>query len=362
MKRWKKVAAILMATVMTVTACGSSKAKSSADGSGEYADELNIYIWSEYIDDQVIADFEKKYGIKVNVSFFTSTDELLAKVMTGGGSEYDLIQPNTNNLAALREMDYIEKLDFDNIPNYKYVKKSYIDGYFDNEDAEYAVPYMAGTTVIAYNKKTCPIEIKSFDDLLNPALKGQIVSITSSQNVMSMVLAHLGYDPNSVDESEIAKAGEWLEQLKPNIKVFDGDAPRKPLLNGECSVGIIYGGDIAIAMNEQPDTFVIPQFSTDDFKYGIGTSNFCVPKGAKHKKEAELFINWIQDPKNYARCLDTYPYMSTNTEAEKYVSDEYKNMTVYQLTDEQLSAAYSKADLGDAQVIYDKYWSKFMNQ
>lgn len=356
---------LVMALALATTACGSKESSSSSGGSGDsnqLAKELNIYIWSEYIPDSVIEGFEKEYGINVNVTFFTSSDEMLAKVMTGGASEYDLIQPSLQHIAGLREGDFIQKLNYDNIPNYTYVGESFKNQYFAEDDAEYCVPYMAGTTVIAYNKNTCPIEIKEFDDLLDPALEGQIVSITSSQMIMAMVLAHLGYDPNSTEEDKIAEAGEWLKNLKPNIKVFDGDAPRKSLLNGECSVAIIYAGDLAIAMNEQPDTYEVCQFTNDDFRYAIGASQFCVTKNAAHATEAELFINWIHDPKNYAACLDVYPYISTNTEAKNYVGDDYKNITVYDFTEEQLNNAYQTKDVGEASIIYDKYWSEFMNQ
>lgn len=362
-RKMKRLVAMVLALAMagTLTACGE-KGDSSSGDSDELAKELNIYIWSEYIPDSVIEGFEKEYGIDVNVTFFTSSDELLSKVMTGGASEYDLVQPSLNHIEALREGDYIQKLNYDNIPNYEYVEESFKNQYFAEDDAEYCVPYMAGTTVIAYNKNTCPVEIKELDDLLDPALEGQIVSITSSQTVMAMVLAHLGYDPNSTEEEEIAEAGAWLKELKPNIKVFDGDAPRKSLLNGECSVAIIYGGDMAIAMNEQPDTFEVCQFSNEDFKYGIGATQFCVTKDAAHAKEAEMFINWIHEPENYAACLDAYPYISSNTEAENYVGDAYKNITVYDFSEEQLENAYQTRDLGDASIIWDKYWSEFMNQ
>ena len=366
MRRWKKLIVAVMSGVMlfNLTACGggSTDTASSGSGDGELADELNIYIWSEYIDEDVIKGFEDKYGITVNVTFFTSTDEMMAKLMTGGGSEYDLIQPGTSNIPALREGDYIQELDFSNIPNYEYVDDVYKNDYFGEDDNKYAVPYMAGTTVVAYNKNTCPIEITEFEDLLDPALAGETVCITSSQSIISMVLGHLGYEPNSTDEAEVAEASEFLQQLKPNIKVFDGDAPRKSLLNGECSVGILYGGDLAIAMAEQPDTFVVPEFASDDFRYGISATEFCVTKDAKHKTEAELFINWIHDPENYAKCLDTYPYISTNTKAIDYVGEEYKAITVYNLSDEAKNNSYAKKDLGDATVVYDEYWSKFMNQ
>lgn len=362
-KRTCKTAGILMASVMaaTILGCGGTSSSDSS-GSSSGNKELNVYCWSEYIPESVFKDFEEKFDCKLNYTYFTSTDELLSKVMTGGASDYDVIQPNTYNIAALRELGYIQELNFDNIPNYKYVDDEYKnESFYTGDDVNYAVPYMAGTTVIAYNKKTCPIEIKEFDDLLDPALEGQIVSITSSQSIIGMVNAHLGFDPNTVNEDELAKSQEWLLKLKPNIKVFDGDAPRKSLLNGECSVAIIYGGDMALAMREQPDTFEVCQFDTSDFKYGLGETNWCVTKDTKNKDLAEEWINYICDPEVYAKCLDEYPYVSVESEASKYVTT-YGEITVYDFTDEQKAAMYSRVDLGDAAVLYDDVWSTFMNQ
>lgn len=361
-RRMSKVVGILMVSVMAASAVGCGGGSSSTESSSSGKKELNIYCWSEYIPESVFKSFEEEYDCTVNYTYFTSTDELLSKVMTGGASDYDVIQPNTYNIAALRELGYIQELNFDNIPNYKYVDDEYKnESIYSGDDGNYGVPYMAGTTVIAYNKNTCPIEIKEFDDLLDPALQSQIVSITSSQSIISMVNAHLGFDPNTVNEDELAKSQEWLLKLKPNIKVFDGDAPRKSLLNGECSVAIIYGGDLALAMAEQPDTYEICNFDTSDFKYGLGETNWCVTKDAGNKDLAEAWINYICDPEVYAKCLDEYPYVSVISEASKYVTT-YGDITVYDFTDEQKANMYSRVDLGDSAVLYDDVWSTFMNQ
>lgn len=359
-KTRRKLSAALLAAsmVLGMTACGGSQSDSESASTSK---ELNIYIWSEYIPDSVIDSFEEEYGVTVNVSMFTSTDELLSKVMTGGASDYDVIQPNTYNIPALRELDYIQELDFNNIPNYQYVDEEFKADYVGDGDEKYAVPYMSGITVVAYNKNTCPIEITEMDDLLDPALEGQIVSITSSQSIINMVNAHLGFDPNTTNEEELAQSGEWLQQIKPNIKVFDGDAPRKSLLNGECSVGIIYGGDLALAMLEQPDTYVVCDFSSDDFRLGLGTTQFCVTKDTKNKELAEKFINWIHDPEIYAECLDAYPYMPTNSAALEHVTT-FADVTVYDFSEETRENLYSRIDLGDASSLYDDVWSTFMNQ
>lgn len=359
-KRIKGLVGILMVSVLGLSTIGCGGSSSSSSSSG--GDELNVYCWSEYIPESVFKSFEEEYNCKVNYTYFTSTDELLSKVMTGGASDYDVIQPNTYNVAALRELDYIQELDFANIPNADKVDAAYKnESFYTDGDDKYAVPYMAGTTVVAYNKKTCPIEIKTFDDLLDPALEQQIVSITSSQSIICMVNAHLGFDPNTIDEAELEQSKEWLGKLKPNIKVFDGDAPRKSLLNGECSVAIIYGGDMALAMLEKPDDFEICQFDTADFRYGLGETNWCVTKDTKNKELAEKWINYICDPKVYAKCLDEYPYVSVISEASEYVTT-YGQITVYDFADDQKNAMYSRIDLGDAAVIYDDVWSTFMNQ
>ena len=351
----KKLISIILCVVIIGTFMGCSSKEKTDTG---LAKEINIFIWSEYVSEDAIKGFEDEYGIKVNVSYFTSTDEMNAKLMSGGGKDYDIVQAGNSQIENLINQNYIQELDYDNIPNFKNLSEESRNPSYDPE-SKYSVEYLSSYTVIGYNKKTCPIEIKSVKDLLNPALKGTIVSITSSRRIMAMILDSLGYDPNTTDEAQIKEATEFLKKMKSNVKIFDGDCPRKSLLNGECSVALIYNGDLAIAMNEDPGTYVIADINSG---YVKASNEWCVPTGASNKKEAEMFINYMLDPEVMAKNLDVFPYNCPNEEALKVASDKYKNNPSLNLSKETMNKAVSVKDVGETEVVYDKYWSEFMSK
>lgn len=355
-KRMRKLlAAFLTATLCAgmVAGCGQKDvAKEDVDDG-----ELNIYIWTEYVSDEAIEGFEKEYGVKVNISYFTSNEEMTAKLASSEEGTFDIIQPADDLVPLLINEGMIQKLNYDNIPNMQYIDKKFLNTPAD-PNQEYTVPYMTGYQLIGYNKETCPIEIKSFADLADPALKDQLVFITSERLVFGMALSCLGYDPNTTDEAEIAEAAELLMKVKDNIKVFDGDSPRKELLNGECSAGFIYGGDLSNIMLSNPGEYGVAMLETGG--YNMGTQVFCVPTGAKHKTMAENFINYIQRPEVMAQIETVYPYANVNTGAYELASDEYKNCEALNLPGNLSDSLWSLTDVGDALAIYDKYWSEFM--
>lgn len=359
----KRVLSVLLCAAMgmaLLSGCGDSTSGTSgteSDGGTELADELNIFIWSEYVSDEAVEGFEEKYGITVNVQTFDSMEEGYAKMQSGAGSQYDLIQCNNTFAQGLIDQGLVQKIDFDNIPNYENIEDSAKESTYD-PDREYTVPYMGGYSMVIYNKNTCPIELTSFKDLASEELKDQIVSVTASRTVMGMALASLGYDVNTTEEAEIAEATELLKSMKDNIKVFDGDSPSTELLNGECSVGIVYGGEAAKVMSEMPDDFEVAELESTI----LGKNDWFIPAGCAHKTEAELFINYICDGEVMAQILDVYPYNNFNTAALDYVSDDYKNNKALNLSQHNIDVAKTTTDLGDVDTVYDQYWNEFMAQ
>lgn len=373
----RKLTAILMSLALAATAiagCGSSDSSSdsatagsdtttevseaSADttAEGDYADEINIYIWSDYVADDVFTGFEEKYGIHVNQTWFDSMDELRSRMLSGGGESYDLIMAGYGVIAPLIEAGTIQELDFANIPNFEYISDNYKGQSYDPDD-KYTVPYLDSYHYIIYNKETWPDGISSFADLADPKYEGQIVSMTNMRSMMGISLESLGYDINTTEESEIAEAADLWKQIKPNVKVFMAESPRTPLLNGECSVGILYSGDAAIAMDEMPDTFEVADIGSPIVHSG---SNWAVPTGAAHKTEAELFINYICEPEVMANNLDYYPYICPNTEAVAIASDSYKENPAYNsdVIDKISTTAVMADDIGEATSIYEQYWNE----
>lgn len=341
---------LTMSLAFGLIGCGGGKKNKAAENG--YADTVNIYMWSEYIPEEIFDDFEEEYGIHVNAAYYGSNDELIAKVTAGAGDEYDLIQPSANKIPILVEGDYLEELDFDNIPNIKELDENYQDMEGYEEYQKYFAVYMTDRSYIAYNTDTCPIEIKSLNDLADESLKDSLVIINGSA-LISLGLNALGLDPNTTSEEDYQKAYEWAETVYPNVKVIDGDSPKSQFMNGEVVAGQIYSGDLAILMNSM-DNIKVAEISE---KMGSTADVWAIPKGAKHKKEAELLINYILKPENLAKCLDAFPYGSPSKAATELTGDDYKNNPVNNLGDYYENGFYVSKYTGMEDLL-SKLWTE----
>ena len=168
---------------------------------------INVYNWGEYIsvdegdgEFDTNAEFEKLTGINVNYSTFATNEELYAK-LRGGGTKYDVIIPSDYMLSRMINEGMLEKLDFDNIPNVKYMDDS-IDTSYD-PDGEYSVPYMWGTLGIIYNKKMVTEPVDSWAMLWNKKYAKQIFMLDSPRDSIGIALKYLGYSMNTVKEQEL---------------------------------------------------------------------------------------------------------------------------------------------------------------
>ena len=159
---------VLAMTAVNITGCG--KKADSTNG------ELNLFIWTEYVPDEVIKDFEKEYGIKVNVSTFSSNEDMLAKVKSEDEGTYDIVQPSDYMVESMIAQGMLEKLDQDALTNLSNIGSQYLDPAYDPGNV-YSVPYQGGVAAIAVNTDKVTTDIKGYADLFDPSLKGQIVAL-----------------------------------------------------------------------------------------------------------------------------------------------------------------------------------------
>ena len=278
----KKLISMLLALILItglLTGCGGTNTGPVENGKAEPSTELNIYMWQQYISDDLIAKFEEENNAKVNLSYMSDNADAITKLTAGGGQEYDLIMTCDAYMESLIDGGYIEKINFENIPNASNINESYWTA------KEYLLPYLMNYIYVVYNKDTCPIEINGYNDLIDPALKGQIATIDGARNLFPIALIALGYDPNSTNESEIAEAYEWLVKYNENVVAY-GNAEQN-LTNGTASVAFTYDGNASWAMSELGDknNLVIADFESDPVQLGFDL--YVVPKGAKHVDLAE---------------------------------------------------------------------------
>ena len=178
----KRILSGVLASAMLLALCacggGSTPAETTAGtdtpaetGAAEASTELNIYMWQQYISDELIANFEEENNCKINLSYMSDNADAITKLTAGGGQEYDLIMTCDAYMESLIAGGYVEKLDLTQIPNSSNINEAYWTA------KDYCVPYLMNYIYIVYNTETCPIEITCYNDLIDPALKGQISTI-----------------------------------------------------------------------------------------------------------------------------------------------------------------------------------------
>jgi len=339
----KKKIILLLITVLLI--CSGCLGRSSN------SKQLNILNWSSYIPTDVILDFEKETGIKVNYNTYSSNEECLAKVSSAKEGTYDLIFPSDYMIEIMKSRDLLEKLDKTKLNNISNLNEDYLSLEYDSKN-EYSLPFIAASTVISINRDLIKDDISSYNDLLNPKYKNDIVLIDDQRIIIGMALLANGYDMNSVDDYELKKAKEWLIELKPNIKAYDSDSPKNFLISKEASIAVLWNAEGALANMENPSIENI--FPIEGI--ALSVDNFAIPKGAKNKEELYLFIDYILSPDIMKRIIESYPYKSVNKEAELLLGDSYLENNAANLSDLVMENGTFVKNIGSKIKSYDKIW------
>lgn len=350
-KNIKRIIAAIAMSIMMISCVGCGSSSTSADGKSK---EVNLICWSEYLPDDVIESFEKEYGVNINMTTFSAPDEMLAKLQSSAEGTYDMIIGPVKDVPALKSEGVIDKLDTGKIENYKNIDLSYL-GNINDPNNEYSIPYLSASVVIAVNTDVIKDNITSYEDLLNPKYKDSMVIIEDSRAVTAMALLAKGYDVNDCSDEALNAAGEYLTALKPNIHAFNGDSPKTLLINGECSLGLVYGAECALAQEENPAIKGIypkegPYFDSDVMME---------TKGGKNSENAELLMNYILDAKVSAEISKAFPYINPNKAAKEYLDEDYLNNELKNVPKEQLDKAKPLKDLGDNSSKIVDLWTKF---
>ena len=348
----KKLVSIVATTVFLGTCCVGC-----GSGSSESKGQLNLICWSEYIPDEVLSDFETEKGIQVNLTTFTTADEMLAKVQSAAEGTYDMIIAPQVNTKILESQGMLDKLDKSKIENIKNVDEMYMGNALDPNN-DYSIPYLYTSLVIAVNKDVVTDNITSYKDLLDTKYKDQMVTVEDARAVVTAALKATGHDVNDTSDEALKDAKEYLTKLKPNIHAFNGDSPKTLLLNGECSIGLIYGGECALAMDENPAIVGVYPEEGCYFEMDVMMKT----KGAKNPDSVETFINYILDGEVGATIAKAYPYISPNKAAKENLDEEYLSNNVKNPPKEELEKAEQLDDLGDDLTKLVDLWNQFKTE
>ena len=314
--------AMTMVASLFLTGCGgnSSSFTSSTDsnsdsnsgssnGSGKRV--VNVCSWGEYIDEDLIYQFEDETGIKVNYQTAESNEALYSLLKTGAG-DYDVIVPSDYMIARLIDEDMLAELNYDNIPNYAKIGDQYKSLSFD-PDNKYTVPYTWGTLGIIYNTTMVDGDITSWDAMFDEKYADNVLMIRNSRDALAAALLDLGYDINTTDEAQIREAYELLADAKSKgvYQSFVMDEVFGKMEGSNAAIAMYYAGDYLTMLDNNPDLkFVVPKEGSNWF-----VDAMCVLKTAQHKEEAEAWINFIASTESSLANMDYIGYASPNLEA-----------------------------------------------
>ena len=279
---------------------------------------VNVCSWGEYIDEDLIGQFEEATGIRVNYQTVES-NETLYSLLKSGGADYDVVVPSDYMIAKLIEEDMLEELDYSNIPNYALIDERFKGLSFDPGE-RYTVPYTWGTLGIIYNRNMVDGEITSWSALYDDRYAGNVLLINNSRDAMGAALMYLGYSVNTTDPDEIRAAFQVIEDANRR-GVFQGrvmDEVFQKMEGGNAAIATYYAGDYLSMVENQADgvdlAFVIPEEGSNWF-----VDAMCVLKDAPHKEAAEAWINFIASTEANLANMDYIWYASPNKEAlEQY--------------------------------------------
>ena len=330
----KRLLCLSLALVMM--ACGFSGCTFGKD-----VITLNVYNWGEYISDgsddlmDVNAQFEKEFGVRINYKTYESNESMYT-ILESGAAEYDVVIPSEYMIGKMIQEDMLAKLNFDNIPNYQYIDKTYTDILnqpYEGTDVsinDYCVPYTWGTVGIFYNKKYVDEAdlAQGWDILWNPKYAGKIYMFDNARDSFAIALKKLGYSMNTQNPDEWQAAYDELAKQKPLVQGYFMDQVFQKMTNEEGWLAPYYSGDGANMITGDDGNENIGYFVPDQ-----GTNLFvdamCVLKTSQNKELAEKYINFMCRSDVATANAEYICYSTPHTEALSMLSDEVRNNLMF---------------------------------
>jgi spermidine/putrescine transport system substrate-binding protein len=269
------------------------------------ANALRISNWPFYMADGFIAEFQNKTGITVDYKEdFDDNERWFARVKGPLSRKQDigcdLVVPTSFMVGRLRSLGWLNDFNAANIPNLRNMRPDLLNSSVD-PGRKFSAPYMSGLVGLAYNKAAIGRDIKTMDDVWDPAFKGKVSLFTDAQDGLGMIMLSQGNSPENPTTETVRKAVDLVREQKDKgqVRKFTGNDYTNDLAAGNIIVGQAYSGDIAQLQADNPALqFVVPQTGGTTF-----IDTMVIPYSSQHQDWAETWINYVYDRPNYAKLI-----------------------------------------------------------
>ncbi|MEO0427913.1 MAG: polyamine ABC transporter substrate-binding protein [Pseudomonadota bacterium] len=295
---------------------------------------VRIYNWSDYIDEDILAEFTAETGIEVVYDVFDSNEVLETKLLAGG-TGYDLVVPTGDFLQRQIQAGVFQKLDASKIPNLTNMwdeirarTEAFDPGH------EYSVNYMWGTTGIGYNVEAVQERlgvdaIDSWDVIFKPEMISKFADcgvfiLDAPTELIPAALNYLGHDPNSRDNDQIEEAASLLEGIRPHVTQFHSSQYINALANGDACLAVGWSGDVLQARDRaaEADNGITVEYAIPKEGALMWFDQMAIPSDAPNPEAAHAFLDYLQRPEVIAKASNYVYYANGNAASKEFLVED----------------------------------------
>lgn len=285
--------------------------------------QVKVFNWGEYIDEELITQFEDEYGIEVVYDTYDTNEAMYPKVMADPAM-YDVVCPSEYMIEKMMQNNLLQEIDWNLIPHADNIGEIYMESCtsFDPGN-KYCVPYTFGTVGILYN--TTMIEegdiIDSWDVLWDEKYSNNIIMQDSVRDAFMISLKRLGYSLNSTDMDELEEAKKELQIQSKLNKAYAVDEVRDKMINGAAALGVIYSGEYLYCKDENPDlAYVVPKEGSN-----IWYDAWVITSGSQNVENAHKWIDFLCEEEVALKNFEYIYYGTPNAAAQEMIDEEILN-------------------------------------
>lgn len=313
--------------------------------------KLYVYIWCDYLSEEVVQAFEEKYDCEIVQDIFDSNEMLEAK-LKAGASDYDIVVPSSYVAGKMFAQGMIQALDKERLaPTIKNLDAMVVKK-FPETALDYSIPYMMSYTGIAYLKSKVAGFEPSWKMFEREDLRKRMTLLDDYREVLGAALKYLGYSANTSSEEELTAAAKKVLEWKANAAKFDNEQYKQGIASGEFYLVQGYVGDLLQVQEDNDDIeIVIPREGTQ-----LSIDSLAIPTGAKNIDLAYDFINFVHEPANAAKNTEAVMYLCPNKPSYDLLPEEIRSNGSIFPDEDILLRSELLHDLGKAQPIYNRLW------
>lgn len=332
---------------------------------------VNVYNWSDYIDDEILSDFTKETGIEVRYDVFDSNELLEAKLLAGN-TGYDVVVPTAYFLSRQIDAGLFAKLDKSNLKNLGNLwdailkrTQTYDPG------AQYAIPYMWGTTGIGYVEEKIAermpdAPVDSWDMIFDPEVISRFADcgvhlLDAPTDMLPIALNYLGKDPNSAVPEDLKAAADLIANIRPYVQKFHSSEYINALASGDICLAVGWSGDVLQARDraEEAGNGVTVAYSIPKEGTMMWFDMMAIPVDAPNKANANAFLDYLMRPEVIAKATNYVNYANANKASQEFIDESVLSDPAVYPSEEVLDRLFTTTALPPrAQRVATREWTR----